>query len=378
MERPFAPPPPPPPRRRFDAIAALQVLLLLFCMWIVLQHYGGLDWLRPAGEVRTVTPRGELADDEKTTIEIFQSASPSVVFITTSALRSDFYGLNVTEVPSGTGSGFIWDAAGHIVTNFHVIQSANRANVTLNDHSSWPATLVGRSPDKDLAVLKINAPPGKLQPIAIGESQDLQVGQKVFAIGNPFGLDQTLTTGVISALGRTINAQGNRTIEDVIQTDASINPGNSGGPLLDSAARLIGVNTAIFSPTGTSAGIGFAVPVDTVNRVVPQLIEHGEVTRPKLGVAIANETLRRRLGIEGVLILEVAPGSGAASAGLQGTIRTPDGRIRFGDVIISVNGDDVKNENELMNALERHKVGDTVKITVVRDGKSMSVDVTLQ
>jgi len=213
---------------------------------------------------RAITPRGDLAEEEKTTIALFRQASPSVVHITTLAVRQDAFSLDVFQIPQGTGSGFVWDNQGRIVTNFHVIRDADAAQVTLADHSSWKARLVGAYPDKDLAVLMVDAPKDRLHPIAIGTSHDLQVGQRLFAIGNPFGLDQSLTTGIISALGREIESVNRRAIKDMIQTDAAINPGNSGGPLLDSSGRLIGVNTAIYSPSGASAGIGFAIPVDEV------------------------------------------------------------------------------------------------------------------
>ena len=209
--------------------------------------------------------------------------------------------MDVTEIPQGTGSGFVWDQDGHIVTNFHVVQEGDRANVTLNDGSTYPATIVGTTPDKDIAVLKIDAPPQKLLPLPIGQSSNLKVGQKVLAIGNPFGLDQTLTTGVISGLGREIKSVSGRPIHDVIQTDASINPGNSGGPLLDSSGRLIGINTAIYSPSGANAGIGFAVPVDTVNQIVPQLMKFGKITRPGLGISILADQIAQQNRIDGVV-----------------------------------------------------------------------------
>jgi S1-C subfamily serine protease len=221
-----------------------------------------------------------LTDDERETIALFEQASPSVVYITSLSVRRDLFTLNVLEIPQGTGSGFVWDDAGHIVTNFHVIQNADRAQVTLADRSTWVAELVGVAPAKDLAVLRIDAPAAKLRPLPVGSSEDLRVGQTVLAIGDPFGLDQTLTTGVISALGREIESVAQIPIRDVIQTDAAINPGNSGGPLLDSSGRLIGVNAAIYSPSGAYAGIGFSIPVDTVKWVVPELIEHGELRRP--------------------------------------------------------------------------------------------------
>ncbi len=256
------------------------IMLLLFgglLGWEAYRYFA--DRGQAALNARAVTPRGELAAEEKTNTEIFKSASPSVVYITTLTERINYQTKNVTEIPAGTGSGFIWDTAGHIITNFHVVQHANGASgVTLADHTQWTASLVGVAPDQDLAVLKIDAKASQLPPIPVGTSSDLQVGQCVFAIGNPFGLDQTLTTGVVSALGRTIPSATNVPIDEVIQTDAAINPGNSGGPLLDSAGRLIGINAAIYSPSGSSSGIGFAVPVDTVNRVVPELISTGKYT----------------------------------------------------------------------------------------------------
>ena len=252
----------------------------------------------PDAQPRVVTARGDLASDEISTIELFRNASPSVVYITSIALRRNLFSLNVYEIPQGTGSGFIWDKHGRVVTNYHVISDANRIEVTLADQSTWKGVMVGAAPDQDIAVLQISAPTAKLRPITIGESDDLHVGQKVFAIGNPFGLDQTLTTGIVSALGREISSATGRTIHDVIQTDAAINPGNSGGPLLDSAGRLIGVNTAIYSPSGGSAGVGFAVPVSEVNRVVPQIISNGRIIRPGLGVSLANKSLTRDLEIE--------------------------------------------------------------------------------
>ncbi|HEY7493040.1 MAG TPA: trypsin-like peptidase domain-containing protein, partial [Candidatus Tectomicrobia bacterium] len=301
----------------------------------------------PDAVPRAITPRGDLAADERATIDLFRAVSPSVVYITT--LTRDIFSLNLFEIPQGAGSGFIWDQDGHIITNFHVIQGASAARVTLADHSVWDAQLVGIAPDQDLAVLYIAAPQSRMPPIAVGTSADLLVGQKAFAIGNPFGLDQTLTTGAISALGREITAVTGRTIAGMIQTDAAINPGNSGGPLLDSSGRLIGVNTAIYSPSGGSAGIGFAVPVDTVNRVVPQLIRHGRVIRPGLGVSLADDTTARRLGLKGALIIQVGKGSAAEAAGLRGTRRDANGRILLGDVIIGIATEVVESSGDLMN-----------------------------
>lgn len=331
----------------------------------------------PEAVSRPVTARGDLAGDEQNTIDSLRNAAPSVVYITSIAVRRNLFSLNVYEIPQGTGSGFIWDRQGRIVTNFHVISDASRLEVTLADHSTWKASLVGAAPDRDLAVLQITAPAGKLQPITVGESKNLLVGQKVFAIGNPFGLDQTLTTGVVSALGREITAVTGRTIHDVIQTDAAINPGNSGGPLLDSAGRLIGVNTAIYSPSGASSGIGFAVPVGEVNRVVPQIISKGKVLRPGLGVTLANRSLTGELGLEGVLVLKVLPGTSAEQAGLRGTTQVGDGLV-LGDIILAVNGRKVTDYDSLRDEVERYQVGETVALTLLRDDATAEVNVRLE
>ena len=332
----------------------------------------------PRATPRAIAPRGDLTVDEKSTIALFRRASPSVVYITTLTVARDFFTLNLLQIPEGTGSGFVWDDAGNIVTNFHVIQNADAAQVTLADHSTWKARRVGMAPDKDLAVLRVDAPKSRLYPIPIGSSKDLKVGQKVIAIGKPFGLDQTLTTGVISALGREIESVTRLPIKGVIQTDAAINPGNSGGPLLDSAGRLIGVNTAIYSPSGASAGIGFAIPVDTVNRVVPQLIRYGKIIRPGLGVQVAEDQLTRELGLTGVLIVDVVPGSPAAKAGIRPTMRGALGRVKLGDVIIAIDGKKIESVNDLFLLLEQYKVGDMITIAVLRDGKRRQVKVTLE
>ncbi len=324
-----------------------------------------------------VIPRKRLAKDEEATVELFSVASPSVVHITTHALERDFFSFNVTEIPQGTGTGFVWDKLGHVVTNLHVIEDADTAHVALADHSTWQAELVGVAPEKDLAVLKIDAPQGKLQPLPVGTSHDLQVGQNVFAIGNPFGLDQTLTTGVISALGREINSRTGRPIKNVIQTDAAINPGNSGGPLLDSEGRLVGVTTAIFSPSGAYAGIGFAIPVDVVSWVVPELIAHGKIIRPGLAIAVAPHGWTQRIGVEGVLVLSVEPNSSASAAGLRPTRRDRSGNVYLGDVITAVDKTPVRSTNDLLTAFEQHQVGDQVTVTVLRDQKRVTVKVQL-
>ncbi len=332
----------------------------------------------PDAVPRVVTPRGDLAAEEKSNIELFRLSSPSVVYITRLAMRRDRFSLNLFEIPQGTGSGFVWNDQGHVITNFHVIQGASALRITLADNTEWDARVVGMAPDQDLAVLFINAPKSRLKPISVGQSSNLLVGQRVFAIGNPFGLDQTLTTGIISALGREINGVSGRKISGVIQTDAAINPGNSGGPLLDSAGRLIGVNTAIFSPSGSNAGIGFAVPVDTVNRVVPQLLRHGRVIRPGLGIHVADRGTAERFGVRGVLIIRVQKGSAAEGAGLRGTGRNRAGSLVLGDVIVGVGEKSVTSRNDLLDALDEHKVGDVVEVHLMRDGTRMSVSVKLQ
>ena len=325
---------------------------------------------------KPVVARGKLADDEASTIELFKNSGGSVVHVT--SVRRDSLSAKPFEIPLGTGSGFIWDASGHVVTNHHVIESGNGARVTLNDSTTWPATIVGRAPDKDLAVLRIEAPTDKLIPLSIGSSTDLLVGQKVFAIGNPFGFDQTLTTGIISGLGREIKSRSGRPIQDVIQTDAAINPGNSGGPLLDSSGRLIGVNTAIFSPSGAYAGIGFAVPADTVNRIVPQLITKGQIDRPGLGISISTDQVARKLRKTGVLILEVSKGSAAERAGLVATQSDPSGQWILGDIIVGLGNAKVETRTDLFRALDRYKVGDEVAVLVERGGKTRTVKVVLQ
>jgi S1-C subfamily serine protease len=315
-------------------------------------------------EPRPVTPRGDLMDDEKATIQLFQNSSTAVVHITSGVRRQ--YGLDVTRQLQGTGTGIVWDHQGHVVTNFHVVEGADQFMVTFVDQTSVMATIVGVAPHKDLAVLQINVGRYQMHPISLGTSHDLQVGQRVFAIGNPFGLDQTLTTGVISGLGREIRSQTGRPISDVIQTDAAINPGNSGGPLLDSSGRLIGVNTAIYSRTGSNDGIGFAIPVDTVNRVIPQLLEHGRVTTPSLGIVAANDINTRNLGLRGILVVNVPSHSAAAAAGLLGFHNDQAGSIIYGDLIVAVDGQPTKDLDDLYSVLDKHEVGDQVAVTVIR------------
>ena len=365
-------------RKSYGTSIAVVIALCLLAALLTKQSWVGSAVLTdPRAAPRQIAARGDLAPQEKSTIALFRQASPSVVHITAIAVQRDLFTLKPYQIPEGTGSGFIWDTSGNVITNFHVIQNADAAQVTLSDQSNWKAKLVGAAPDKDLAVLKIDAPANRLPAIPVGTSKDLQVGQSVFAIGNPFGLDQSLTTGVISALGREIESVTRRPIQGVIQTDAAINPGNSGGPLLDSAGRLIGVNTAIYSPTGASAGIGFAIPVDTVNRIVPEVIRYGKVTRPGIGIQIAEDQIAERLGVNGVLVVDVVAGSAAAKAGLRPTRREASGRVRLGDVITAVNGQKVASPNELFLMLEKYKVGDAVNVTVLRDEKSVQIKMTL-
>ena len=326
---------------------------------------------RPDVPPRSVTPRGALAADEVANIELFKRASPSVVHITSLSAQRDLFSMNVQQVPRGTGTGFVWDQAGHVVTNFHVIQGANGAKVTLADQSTYDASLVGAFPERDLAVLRIEAPKDKLPPLAVGTSRDLIVGQRVYAIGNPFGLDQTLTSGIVSALNREIESFNERTIRGVIQTDAAINPGNSGGPLLDSAGRLIGVNTQIASPSGASAGIGFAIPVDEVNRIVPRLIRDGKFVRPAIGVSAGPPGLSQALKLpRGVALVGVGRGTPAEKAQLQPFRRGSRGEVVAGDVIVAIDDQPVADLDDMLAQLERHQPGDTVTLTLWRAGQT--------
>ncbi len=326
---------------------------------------------------RLVAERGQLTPDEQSTVAAFRSASPSVVFITSKQVSRGLFRLSAMEISEDAGSGFIWDANGYIVTNYHVVQNSATIQVALADQSLWQAQRVGTDPDKDIAVLKIEAPSNLLPPIAIGTSNDLRVGQRVYAVGNPFGYDQTMTAGIISGLGREIKSITNRPIKGVIQTDAPLNPGNSGGPLLDSAGRVIGMTTAILSPTGAYAGIGFAVPIDTINYIVPEIIRGEALPKPRLGITTAEDHLVRRLGLEGVLILEVLPDTTAEKAGLRET-RRKDGKVALGDLIIAVDGESVRTSDDLFRIIDQHAVGDSVRLTVLRGGEKVDVDVKLE
>ena len=321
----------------------------------------------------------KLTKHELDVINLFERAAPSVVFITTTTLQRNFWSMRAMEIPQGTGSGFFWDDQGHVVTNFHVIQNSNRIQVTLSDQKTYEAEYVGGEPSKDLAVIKLIDFKGtQIKPIPSGVSDRLRVGQSTFAIGNPFGLDQTLTTGVISALGREINSVLGTPIKDVIQTDAAINPGNSGGPLLNSAGELIGVNTAIYSPSGAYAGIGFSIPVDVVNWVVPDLIKYGRLNRPIIGITMATEQLKNRLGIQrGVLILDIEDRGPADRAGLIHTRRNRQGQILLGDIIFAVDDTKIESNGDFLLALEGYSANDMITIKIQRGGAVIEKQVQL-
>jgi S1-C subfamily serine protease len=361
------------------------VLLVVVALLLVWRFWPHRDAnLDPQARPRAVTPAGTLAEAEKTTIAIYKSAAPSVVHVTNLDVVRDRFSLNLHRIPKGIGSGFVWDQDGHIVTNYHVISGAGAVQVTLADHSNYRVQRVAGDPDMDLAVLWVAAPKDRLRPIAVGDSHSLQVGQWAFAIGNPFGLDQSLAPGFVSALGREIESVGGRPIKGVIQTTAPINPGNSGGPLLDSSGRLIGVNTAILSKSGAWAGIGFAIPVDDVNRVVTQLIQHGKVVRAGLGIVPAADEVARQIGVRsGVLILDVYRNGAAAQAGLRPT-REEEGKIYLGDVILKVNGEPVRNSKDLYARLQTYQVGQEITLLIRRtdpetdESRVLNVKVTLQ
>ncbi|HSK40099.1 MAG TPA: trypsin-like peptidase domain-containing protein [Arenibaculum sp.] len=355
---------------RFLRFAAAVVLVLLGLL--VAERYVRMAILA-FDEPRPVVARGDLGDAEQAAVRIFDHAAPSVVFIF-SERAGPMPGRLAPEVAVGSGSGFVWDAAGHVVTNHHVIAGADRIGVRLATGETLTAALVGEAPDFDLAVLRIDGAVTLLRPLAVGRSEDLEVGQSAFAIGSPFGLSQSLTAGVISALDRRLPTAGAYEIPGVIQTDAAINPGNSGGPLLDSAGRLIGVNTAILSGSGSFAGVGFAVPVDLVNRIVPQLIRDGRVPRPAIGILAADEEVTARLGVNGVVIIDTVPGSPAAQAGLVGIDET-SGSI--GDVIVAVDGEPVSSVADMAATFSQTGIGNEVTLTVRRDGRTREIRVPL-
>ncbi|MBL8843891.1 MAG: trypsin-like peptidase domain-containing protein [Planctomycetes bacterium] len=364
--------------------AAVLVALAGLAVWKFTGNQGG-SLLDPDAQPRRVSPRGDLEAGERATIELFERASPSVVFIRNVAVEIDSSTLIATETREGTGSGFVWDEQGHVVTNYHVIHASKELEVTFANHESYRARVVGHEVEKDLAVLQVDAPPELFKPLAVGTSNDLRVGQNVYAIGNPFGLDQTLTAGIISGLGREMPAKyeeygrGQRLLTDLIQTQAPINPGNSGGPLLDSGGRLIGMNTAIVSPSGASAGIGFAIPVDTINRVITEILRYGQASRPSLGVLIAKDFLTAVYDVRGVVVTGVVKGSGAEAAGLRGETLPRNGRpTPRNDIIVGVEGTPISNSNDLFRALTHHEVGDKVKLDVVRNGQPLRVEVELK
>ncbi|MDG2148690.1 MAG: trypsin-like peptidase domain-containing protein [Planctomycetota bacterium] len=366
----------------------LSLLLLGYVMW----SQGDLTFGQPTIEPRTVTPRGALSDEEEAVIAVFEETGGSVVNVSQVLSRVNFANRTVEGYASDAGTGIVWDKQGHIVTNFHVIQNQSHQTspmglrtisvnenlrVILDDEAMYDAELVGYSTDHDLAVLKIDAAPHRLHPLVIGSSRDLRVGQSVLAIGNPFGLQRTLTKGLISALNRTMRSPTDRLIENVIQTDAAINPGNSGGPLLDSAGRLIGVNTRIYSNSGNSAGIGFAVPVDVVNEVVPELIVKGGITQAVLGVQFDERPAFLPSGRVGAHIIVVAPDGAAEQAGLLGVRRVAETPVR-GDVVLAVNDSPTRSRLDVLDAIRHFNVGDTVSLTLDREGEIYAVDVTLQ
>jgi S1-C subfamily serine protease len=369
------------------------ILLIAFvALYLKLSGYWPHSLFDPSAGAREITPRGDLAEDEKSTIAIFKADNASVVHITTSALGEDFR-MNPVEVPQGSGSGFVWDNQGYIVTNYHVVRGARPRrgggagiiHVALpNSATNYSAQFVGGSSSTDVAVLKINAPASDLKPIPIGRSDDLQIGQKVFAIGSPFSLNQSFSAGIVSGLGREIQSESGQTIKDVIQVSAPINPGNSGGPLLDSAGRLIGVTTAIVSPPGAFSGIGFAIPVDTVNSVVPRLIQSGSAEPPSLGLSLFQDdltTLLRKRGDikeQGVLVAKVWPAGGAEAAGIVPTRRTEEGNYEWGDLIVAIDGKPVTDIKALADVVASKKSGDTVELTVIRGGQRKNVSVALR
>jgi len=326
------------------------------------------------------SPERLLDREEQANVNVFRHASPSVVNISTAKAVSVGGGdmkLNIGRLPAGTGSGFLWDQQGHVVTNFHVVEGSDYVKVRLTDGTEWEAKKLGEAPEFDIAVLKINAPEKQLRPLAVGRSDNLEVGQKVYAIGNPFGLDQTLTTGIVSGLGREIDSRSGDVIRGVIQTDAAINPGNSGGPLLDSQGRLIGVNTAILSRSGSSAGIGFAVPVNTVEATVPLLISGKMIDRGYLGLALAPKPISRQATDEGVVILEIAQGSPADEAKLRSTRKDENGEIVWGDVVISLNGQRITDSEGLLTRLQEFHAGDEVVVGIKREGEYSRVPIRL-
>ncbi len=358
----------------------LPLFALAFPAFLVLLAWqgreGGTPTHDPAQDRREVAPRGAFTSAEEATIRLFEEASPGVVHIRTTEVRRDFFSFEVREEFTGTGSGFLWDERGYVVTNYHVIRGVNRAFVTLADGNTHEAKLVGSEPTKDIAVLRVDGG-GDLPVLPVGSSADLRVGQAVYAIGNPFGLDHTLTTGIISGLDREIVGVAGNRLRELIQTDAAINPGNSGGPLLDSAGRLIGMNTAIKSPSGASAGIGFAVPVDTVNRVVTTLIRGGEVPKATLGLSVLPSRWSRARGIPGLVIGDVGGSGPAAELGLRPASQTASGRLELGDLLLAIDGRRLRSADDLAVVLAGYEPGEEVELTILREGEETTLPVTL-
>jgi len=355
--------------RARSAGIAIFALVAPVALWLAQPYVNGASFSATSAP-RAVAPRGDLTEAERATIAVFERASPSVVQISGLAKAEEVPAAGEEEVQSG--SGFVWDAAGNIVTNDHVVQHTRETMVRFGSGESAKAQIVGVAANYDLAVIRVEDVKALPPPIAIGTSADLKVGQFAYAIGNPFGFDMTLTTGVVSALKRRLPSSGGREIADVIQTDAPINPGNSGGPLLDSAGRVIGVNTAIFSPAGSSAGVGFAIPIDIVNRIVPQLISTGRVPTPGIGIVVASEGAVTRLGIDGVIILTTDSGSPAERAGLRGMDRA---HKKLGDIIVGAGGKPVHRLTDLTDELDRVGIGGKVKLSVKRESANRSVEV---
>lgn len=348
--------------------------LLVLVVLLITQGLPSSGFAQPANS----SPASNMLEPEETKrIALFEQLSPSVVFIKNSSFQWDIFSLDVYSIPSGAGSGFVWDKEGHIITNFHVVYGADQIEVGFADRKSYEAKVVGISPDHDIAVLKIEAPADELKPIPVGSSQDLKIGQKTMVIGNPFGLDHSLSTGVVSALGRSINSISGRKINNMIQTDAAINPGNSGGPLLDSSGRLIGVTAAIVSPSGVYTGVGFAIPVDTVKRIVPQLIEFGHIKQIGIGVTLVPDSIRDKIGIEGALIMDVLPSSTAEKAGLVGMKRNFLGSVFLGDLIVSIDGKKVTSNEDLAQAVEDKKAGDKINIEFIHEEQKKNATITL-
>lgn len=371
-------------------ISARQILLIAFAsallavgvVAVLSTNFGGFFSLKDSSNIALAeqAPQGmsdpSAVTDEQNSIEVYKSLSPGVAFISTTSYTQDYWG--GVEEGRGTGSGSVIDAQGHILTNNHVIEGAQKLSVSFGGDKVYPARVVGRDPDTDLAVIKIDPPAGGLTIVPLGDSDRLVVGQKVLAIGNPFGLDRTLTTGIISGLQRPIRARNNRPIDAAIQTDASINPGNSGGPLLDKYGKMIGINSQILSPAGGSVGVGFAVPVNTAKRVIPQLIQFGEVRRPKLGAVTPSiGTLSRQYNYQfpvsdGLMIYQAIPGGSAERAGLRGMSQNS-----LGDIILSIDGEKMSDMDDLYRLLDRHQIGDTIQMEIYRDGKNLTVPVKL-